>query len=175
MENRRPATPFQPRSFLLWPPQQPTKVPQDINRHALKKRGLLPRKLITLGVSRFHNFQTMRHGKAHHHRLARYQQALQDAGYEDGDLTSLTAHRKTQRLLGKLRLKGRVLCFGHHPSRPRSIHNKYGQGVLAIVCQSHGMVTKPVHLQKTYGGVYKLLKRPGEINKLFGRDTLTAY
>jgi hypothetical protein len=37
------------------------------------------------------------------------------------------------------------------------------------------MVTKPVHLPTTYGGIYKLFKRPGEINNLCGRATLTTY
>jgi len=37
------------------------------------------------------------------------------------------------------------------------------------------MVTKPLHPPKAYGCVNKLFKRPGEINTLFGRTTLTAY
>ena len=45
----------------------------------------------------------------------------------------------------------------------------------ANVCASHGLATKPVHLPKAYGGVWKLSKRPREINKLIGRATLTAY
>ena len=47
--------------------------------------------------------------------------------------------------------------------------------LFAVVRTPHGMVTKPVHLPKTHGGVYKLLERPREINKLFGRATVTAY
>ena len=37
------------------------------------------------------------------------------------------------------------------------------------------MVTKPVHLLKTYGGVYKLFERPRETNTLKKKATLTAY
>jgi len=40
---------------------------------------------------------------------------------------------------------------------------------------THGMFTSPVNLPKNYGGIYKIFKRPGEIKKLFGRATLTAY
>jgi hypothetical protein len=72
-------------------------------------------------------------------------------------------------------LKRRCLRPSHRPSRPRSIHDKHRRTTSATFCPSHGMVTKPVHLPKAYGGICKLFKRPVEINKLCGRATRTAY